>query len=158
MSEERANLRLVRLLKLLAESVEGYLEGEDLAFETLGERIEEESFSSEDLQAAVWVLRGFAEPGAASETPGSAPGKNAQRVLSAEERASVSPEAWGYLLDLKRRGSLDAGQVERVLDLFSESGVRPIDVELAREIAARVALLDEQAHGELGNGEVDLIH
>ena len=158
MIDERSNPRMARLFRLLAERLDGYVDGEDLAFETLGERLEAEAFTPEEIQSAVWVLRGLADPEFAAAAPGSAPGKNAQRVLSAEERTSVSPEAWGYLLELQRRGSLDAGQVERVLDLLNESGVRPIDVELTREIAARVALLDDRSPGDATNGEIDLIH
>jgi uncharacterized protein Smg (DUF494 family) len=156
--DERSNPRMARLFRLLAERLEGYVEGEDLAFETLGERLEEEAFTADEIQSAAWVLRGLADPEFSAVAPDSAPGKNAQRVLSAAERTSVSPEAWGYLLELQRHGSLDAGQVERVLDLLKESGVRPIDVELTREIAARVALLDERVPGDVANGEVDLIH
>ena len=159
MNEEATNQRMTRLMRLLAERLESYLEGDDLAFDTLGEALEEQGFGSEDLQAAVWMLRGLMDAGAPSPSPGAAPGKHAQRVLSAEERATLSPDAWGYLLDLQRRGSLDAEQVERVLDLLAESGVRPVDVELAREIATRVALLDDRSSaGEIPHGDIDLIH
>ena len=37
---------------------------------------------------------------------------------SSEERESLSTEAWGYLLDQQREGTLDAEQFERVLDLL----------------------------------------
>ena len=105
------------------------------------------------------MLRGLTDSTGAAAAPGAAPGKHAQRVLSAEERATLSPDAWGYLLELQRRGSLDAGQIERVLDLVAESEVRPVDVELAREIATRVALLGETSSpGEIPNGDIDVIH
>ena len=77
---------------------------------------------------------------AAADASTSAPGEHAQRVLSAEERASLSPEAWGYLLRLRAPRLARRGQFERVLDLLSGSGVRPVGVELAREVATRVAL------------------
>jgi uncharacterized protein Smg (DUF494 family) len=88
----------------------------------------------------------------------SAPGKHALRVLSAEERQRLSPEAWGYLLDLKRRGSLDSEQFERVLDILTGSGVRPVGVDLARDVATRVALKFDQGLGETRHGDFDLAH
>jgi len=143
-TEDVINQKMARLMRLLAERLDGYAAGDDLAFETLGEAIEEEDFAPDDLQAA---------------SPGTPAGKHAQRVLSAEERATLTPAAWGCLLELQRRGSLTAGQVERVLDLCAESGVRPVDPELARELATRVALLDDRASaGEIANGDIDVIH
>jgi uncharacterized protein Smg (DUF494 family) len=157
--EERANQKVARLLRMLSDRLETYLDGDEMAFETLGESIEEAGFTSDEIQAALWVLRGLGDLGSAPEELDSAPGKHAQRVLSAEERASLSPEAWGYLLDLQRRGSLDAEQVERVLDLLAESGVKPVGVDLARDMATRVALeFDQSSAGEIAHGDFDLIH
>src|SRR5207237_992902 len=84
-----------------------------------------------------------------------APGHGSQRVLSPTERESLSPEAWGYLLDLKRRGSLDSGQFERVLDRLSASGMRPVDVETAHEMAVRIAM---PGFAESSGGESDVAH
>ena len=161
MSEKRTDDAVGRILRLFAERHESYLDGDELAFETLGECIEEGQFSADDVQSALWVLRGLGNESAAGgeATVENAPGKHAQRVLSAEERESVSPEAWGYLIDLNRRGALDSVQYERVLDLLVGSGVRPVDVELAREVASRVALEgNELDRGEIVHGDFDLIH
>ena len=84
-----------------------------------------------------------------------APGRSAERVLSREERESLSPEAWGYLLSLRRGGSLDAGQFERVLDRLTALGERPIGVDLAREVAASVALRSAGRIGDLEYGAGD---
>mgnify|MGYP003693672231 CR=1 FL=1 len=112
MTDERIDDAVLRLLRLLGERLECYLEGDELALETLGESIEERGFAADDIHAAVLVLRSLGS-GAAGATPAldSPAGKHAQRVLSAEERKSVSPEAWGYLIDLRRRGSLEPGAV-----------------------------------------------
>ena len=83
-----------------------------------------------------------------------APGISSQRVLSHQERETLSPEAWGYLLDLKRRGSLDSEQFERVLDRLAASGMRPIDVEMAHEVAVRIAMPGVMEMG----GESDVAH
>ena len=155
-----------RVLRLLAERLESYLEGEELAFETLGEAIEETDASADEIETAVLALRGAAsaqeaesdgEPAAA--TLERLPGKHAQRVWSKEERESLSPEAWGYLIDLRRRGSLDDGQLERVLEFLTGCGVRPVSVELARDVAVRVALEGhETGRLEGDHGEYDQTH
>lgn len=159
MTDDNIQQRAARLLRVLAERLEAYLAGDDLAFEALGERLDEQAAGPDDLQAAAWMLRSLAEPAMSAVELEGAPGDNALRILSPEERAVMSPEAWGFLLELRRRGSLDARQIERVLDRVAESGEGPIDVAQAREIAARVALqADSPFSGESPNGEVEIIH
>lgn len=157
-----SDARILKLLMLLADHLEGYLEGDDFSFDTLSEAIEEGQYTADDIHAAILALRSFSGEGEEETTDGveGVPGKRALRVWSAEERESVSPEAWGYLLDLRRRGSLDAGQFERVLDVLTTSGVRPVDVDLAREVAARVVLEipDREGGADFEHGEVDLAH
>ncbi len=141
MIESRTTERVLRALRLFADQLEAYLDGDELAFETLGERFEEAGLGGDDLHGALHVLRSLTgEAPVAGLESGTAPGRAAQRVLNSEERATLSPEAWGFLLALRGRGSLDPAQFERVLDRLSGSGVRPVDVELAREVASRVAL------------------
>jgi uncharacterized protein Smg (DUF494 family) len=152
---------VVRVLRLLADQLERYVEGDELAFETLGEAFEQSGLSPDDMQSAVMVLRSLGAAGGepdGDEDP--APGPHAHRVLSPEERAILAPEAWGYLLWLRSEGSLDAGQFERVLDLVSGSGVRPVGVEHVREAAVRVAMAPESADfGELaGEGPFERAH
>ena len=177
---------VARLLRLLAERLESFLDGDELAFETLGEEIVDEDFAAADLLCVIEMLRSPRTPVRAGGKPGraraarsagrnpagspaagagSGPGRQAQRVASAEERATLSPEAWGYLLDLKRRGSLDDGQFERVLGILTHrSGAdgrmeSPVGVELAREVAAGVALGEDGTDLSKGlHGEADPIH
>ncbi|MGH7742155.1 MAG: DUF494 family protein [Candidatus Eiseniibacteriota bacterium] len=159
MKDENSQQRAARVLKRLAERLEAYLGGDDLAFDALGERLDEEAMGPDDLQAAAWMLRGLAEPVMAAVELEVAPGEHALRILSPEERAIMSPEAWGYLLELRRRGSLDASQIERVLDRVTESAEGPIDVATAREIATRVALqADSPIAGEPPHGEIEIVH
>jgi uncharacterized protein Smg (DUF494 family) len=150
-----------RLLQLVAERLESYLEGDETALETLGESIEQGHYTTDEVQGAILLLRSLAGP-----MPGSqafaphAPGKRALRVPSAEERATLSPDAWGYLIDLRGRGSLDGEQFERVIEILTGSGVRPIGVELARDVATRVALEvdDSGESGENRASDFDLTH
>ena len=134
MSDERSGDPVVRLLRLLAERLEDYLEGDELAFETLAERIEEEGCTADDLHAAILALRGLCgEPPLGGGRSRDAPGGHAQRVPSAEEREILSTEAWGYLLDLRGRGTLNAEQFERVLERSSISrSARSMSSPLAR--------------------------
>lgn len=141
---ERADASVERVLRLLAERLEQYLEGDELALETLGETFDQQHIGPDSIQSAVLMLRSLAgsfgmDGEAALE---SEPGIRAERVLSAEERDTVSPEAFGLLLDLKRRGSLSPAQLERVLEWLGGCGVRPVGADLALEIATRVALGD----------------
>jgi uncharacterized protein Smg (DUF494 family) len=145
MSDDRRMDPVQRIFRLLADHLESWLEGDELALETLGQALQESGLDDEELQAALLALRGLAGPPLCGHAESGvtsleeAPGLRAQRVPSPEERESLSPEAWGFLLALRQRGSLDSGQFERVLDRLAASGVRPIGVELAREVAVRVA-------------------
>jgi uncharacterized protein Smg (DUF494 family) len=162
MTDDHSNDAVLRLLLMLAERLGSFLEGDETALETLGESIEQGEFSPDEVQAAVLVLRSLGGAPSAAEwiSIAATPGKHAQRVLSAQERDLLTPEAWGYLLGLRRNGSLDSTQFERVLDLLTGCGVRPVGVDLACDIATRVALkFDEtEGGGEIRHGDFDLTH
>jgi uncharacterized protein Smg (DUF494 family) len=152
--DEHTQEAMQRVLRILADRFEAYLDGDDLAFETLGEALEQARVSGEELHAVLLVLRSLtgAFPAGSSASVEASPGKHAHRVWSDEERESVTPEAWGFLLDLRRRGSLDPEQFERVLDVLTSTAERPADVGTVREVAARVALRVESAEAP-GDGE-----
>ncbi len=149
-----------RVLRLVARKLEEYLEGDDLALETLGEAIEQEGVTPDDLQTAIMGLRGLAGMAAPGGWVAGLPGRLTQRMLSAEERDSLTTEAWGYLLELRSSGTLDADQLERVLETLTAFGERPIEVERAREVAARVAMdvEDGPVPGELAHGDQEVAH
>lgn len=147
-----------RLMRLIARKLEDYLEGDEVALETLGEAIEEEGFSSEDLHSVILSLGALAGAGPQAGWVAEAPDGDAQRVLSAEERDSLSTEAWGYLLDLRSNGSLDGDQFERVIEMLTGCGQRPVSVELARDVASRVALETDEGGGDLPHGEHEVAH
>jgi uncharacterized protein Smg (DUF494 family) len=151
-----------KLFELLADHLEAWLEGDDLALESLDQVLQESDMGSDELEAGVLALRAIAgrPAGAAVATLDEAPGRGAQRVMSPEERESLSPEAWGFLLALRQGGSLDPIQFERVLDRLASSGVRPVGVELAREVALRVALrgAGRAESFEEGAGDGELAH
>ncbi len=156
---ERDGAAALRAIHAIADHLEAYLEGDDLAFETLGERLEESGLSGEDLQEALLALRSVSgEGGVPGLDVATSPGRESQRVLSSEERAALSPEAWGFLLDLRRRGSLDPGQFEQVLDTLSVCGIRPVDIETAREVAARVALRVDDTYSPHAGPDHDRAH
>lgn len=156
-----------RLFSLFADHLEAWLEGDELALEALGQGLQESGLTEDELQAALCALRGIAgtrlhtgsDVGAGAGLD-EAPGQRSQRVLGPEERDSLSPEAWGFLLALRQRGSLDPGQFERVLDRLTTSGVRPVGVDLAREVAVSVALRGRGRKEtlEYGAGDGELAH
>lgn len=150
----------LRALRILADRLDAWLDGDELAFETLGEALEQEQASPEDLESAIMGIRGLAGVAAPGGWIAGVPGRHAQRVLSAEERDSLTTEAWGYLLELRSSGTLDADQFERVLEALTAYGERPVEVERAREVAARVALdvEDGPAPGELAHGDQEVAH
>jgi hypothetical protein len=166
-TDGRSPDRVRQVLALLAGHLERYLEGDALALDALGAALQDPEFNADDLLGAAWVLRSLehvagngvpAAPDLLSEDA-LTPGAGAQRVPSDEERESLGPDAWGYLLDLRRRGTLDAAQFERVLELLSGSGARPVSLALAREAAASVVLqLDPETSGEIPYGDLDIAH
>jgi uncharacterized protein Smg (DUF494 family) len=148
-----------RVLALLADKLTEHLEGDDLALETLGEALEGEGLAGDEIAAAVYALRSMSradDPGPDWET---APARDTLRVPSAEERESLSPEVWGYLLGLRAQGSLDPSQFERALDILTGSHERPVELEHAREVAARIALETVAGdHREGPHGDIELAH
>ena len=149
-----------RVLRLVARKLEEYVDGDDLAFETLAEALEQEGATPEDVQAAVMGVRGLAGVAAPRGWVAGFPHRQALRVLSAEERDTLSTEAWGYLLDLRSSGTLDAEKFERVLETLTSFAERPVALERAREVAARVAMdvEDGSIPGEHSHGDQEVAH
>jgi hypothetical protein len=167
MNDERQTVRVRQLLAVMAEQLERTVEGDALALDALVAALQNPDLTADDLIATAWVLRSldYASWNGVSVAPdllsadAHVPAAQVQRVLSAEERESLGPDAWGYLLGLRRSGTLDAGQFERVLDLLAGSGMHPVSLAMAREAAASVVLeLDPEACGEIPYGDLDVAH
>jgi hypothetical protein len=166
-NDDRPTLRVRQTLALMAEHLERYVEGDALALDALVTALQDPDLTADDLLATAWVLRSleYVSWNGVAAAPdlllmsAPAPAGEVQRVLSAEERESLGPEAWGYLLGLRRSGTLDAGQLERVVDLLAGSGMHPVSLAMAREAAASVVLeLDPEASGEIPHGDLDVAH
>jgi uncharacterized protein Smg (DUF494 family) len=153
-----------RVLRLLARKLEEYLDGDEMALETLAEALEEADITPDDVQMVVLGLRGLASSAVAGREPvetASLPlPREIQRVLSAEERGVLTTEAWGYLLDLRASGALDAHQLERVLEALTTYEERPVELARARDVAARVALepQDGTIPGDYPHGDQEVAH
>jgi uncharacterized protein Smg (DUF494 family) len=153
-----------RVLRLLARKLEEYLDGDEMALETLAEALEEADITPDDVQMVVLGLRGLASSAVAGREPvetASLPlPREIQRVLSAEERGVLTTEAWGYLLDLRASGALDAHQLERVLEALTTDEERPVELARARDVAARVALepQDGTIPGDYPHGDQEVAH
>jgi uncharacterized protein Smg (DUF494 family) len=161
-----------RVLRVIARKLEEYLDGDEMALETLAEALDQEGVTADDIQMAALGIRGLAGApasagGSIADWPSARPddvpglaGSDAHRVLSAEERDSLTTEAWGYLVDLRSRGTLDADQLERVIEALTTFGERPVEVARAREVAARVALepADGTTPGDYPHGDQEVAH
>ena len=153
-----------RVLRLLARKLEEYLDGDEMALETLAEALEEADVTPDDVQMVVLGLRGLASSAVAGREPletASLPlPREIQRVLSAEERGVLTTEAWGYLLELRASGALDAHQLERVLEALTTYEERPVELAHARDVAARVALepQDGTTPGDYPHGDQEVAH
>jgi uncharacterized protein Smg (DUF494 family) len=160
MSEDRDRAAVQRLLSLIARRIEGHLEGDEEALDSLGQTLEEGEYTEDQVQTVLLALRSLAGHAmmAGEDSSATSPGRSSQRVLSDHERESLSPEAWGYLLDLRRRGSLDSEQFECVLDRLATSGVRQVGVDLAHRMAVRVALSKAGPSVDERLGEKDVAH
>jgi len=149
----------LEVLRRMADRLESYLEGDPGAFESLGETLDQGDFSAGEIEAALMVLRslhgGF---GSVSALNTEDPGRDAQRVQSPEEHEWLSPEAWAYLMGLRRRGALSSEQFEQVMGRLSGCRERPVGIDLAGHMAARVALrydegtdVEETRHDDLAH-------
>jgi uncharacterized protein Smg (DUF494 family) len=153
-----------RVLRLLARKLEEYLDGDEMALETLAEALEEADVTPDDVQMVVLGLRGLASSAVAGREPAETASlplpREIQRVLSAEERGVLTTEAWGYLLDLRASGALDAHQLERVLEALTTYEERPVELARARDVAARVALepQDGTIPGDYPHGDQEVAH
>ena len=153
-----------RVLRLLARKLEECLDGDEMALETLAEALEEADVTPDDVQMVVLGLRGLASSAVAGREPletASLPlPREIQRVLSAEERGVLTTEAWGYLLELRASGALDAHQLERVLEALTTYEERPVELARARDVAARVALepQDGTTPGDYPHGDQEVAH
>ena len=160
MTDDREHSAIQRVLALVAEHLEDYFDGNELALERLGGALEQGDFSGEEIQAAILTLRSLAgdRGGVPAMALDAGPGHHTQRVLSDQERGSFSPEAWGHLLDLRRRGTLNPEQFERVMDRLAHSGVRPVDVGTASEVALQIAMSSAGYAFDAPIGESEVAH
>ena len=149
----------LEVLRQLADRLESHLDGDPEAFETLGESLDQGTFTSAEVEAALMVLRSL--HGGLGEVHASVretPGRDAHRIQSAEERGWLSPEAWTYLMRLRRLGALDPEQFERVLGRLSGYRERPVGVDLAGRVAAHVVLRYEEPTDVEESRHDDLAH
>jgi len=149
-----------RVLRLVARKLAEYLDGDERALETLGESLAELDASPDDVEAAILGIRGLAGVPAPGGWIAGTPGRDAHRVLSAEERDVLTTEAWGYLLAQRTSGALAPGPFERVLETLVSGSERPVGVERAKEVAAQVVLEveDDPVRWEPMHGDQEVAH
>ncbi|MDG5766490.1 DUF494 family protein [Balneolales bacterium ANBcel1] len=82
-------------------------------------------YNKAEISAAYsWLMHKY-ENGEISQQKRDPGHKPAPRVLHPSERIQISPEAYGYLLDLYYLGILDASEMERLIEIavFRPEGV-----------------------------------
>ena len=82
----------------------------------------------------------------------------AARASTLQKLKAAARTAQRVLLALRQRGDLAPRQFERVLDCLAGLGVRPVDVDLAREVATEVALRDEHDTPLFTHGDREISH
>src|SRR3989442_12120833 len=93
MNEDHRMEPVQKLLHLIAEHLERWLEGDELALEVLGEAISESGVTEDHLQAAVLMLRSLAGAPVSGGLAALAdpPGRRARRVVKVQGREALDP-------------------------------------------------------------------
>ena len=78
------------------------------------------------------------------------------RILSEPERRSFSPDAMGYLLQLRHLGLLSDSQIELILERGTLVGPSPVDLEQMKLIVGAL-LFREPEYNDTGKSQVFLL-
>lgn len=99
-------------------------------------------FTDNEISSAYsWLLKHFEDYPHSFAIKGKEIGKRSVRILSETERKIISPQAYGYLLQLRHLGLLTAEQMEMILDRCMLFGGGPVDTE-EMKVLASTAMFD----------------
>lgn len=94
-------------------------------------------FTDNEISSAYnWLLKHFEDYPDSFSTRTKEISSNSVRVLSDAERKMISPEAYGYLLQIRHLGILTAEQMEMILDRCLLFGAGPIDTNDIKLLAS----------------------
>jgi uncharacterized protein Smg (DUF494 family) len=144
---EVAHLILRRLI--------AYLEGDIEALDDLIEGLQSEGIAADTIREALELLLEQTEERTEELVPAQSVGDPRRRVLSAEERESLTAEAYGYLVGLSADGRLRGDQLEQILAQLGENDL-PVDLERIQELAWQVTI--DAVEGEHDHVPIRFIH
>ncbi|MBI5836611.1 MAG: DUF494 family protein [Candidatus Eisenbacteria bacterium] len=126
------------ILELITQQFRSFIEGDGLALEELTDLLTSRDYEPEDLRAAFELIVQLLEPVAEENFQTVGAGGSRNRVLNHWERSNLTPQAYGYLLQLKQNGSLDDDHMELILERAGASGARRMDVRDVEDLASWV--------------------
>ncbi len=108
------------------------------SFDEMSTDLRSMGYTDNEISSAYdWLLKHFEDyPESFSYKDDKIKGSRSVRVLSELERKVVSPEAFGYLLQLRHLGLLTTEQMEMILDRVTLFGTDPIDLNEIKMMAS----------------------
>jgi len=77
------------------------------------------------------------------------------RVLTAEERGQLSPEAYGFLIKVRYLGLVDGEQLESILDRLALLGSAPVALDQVKLLASSILFRDGEDPRPLESADSD---
>ncbi len=123
------------VLAVIVQQLRAALKGDARALEDLGEWLDSGDFEPQAVQSALQFILQVIEP----YTSGIYVEKGTRRkvnnrILDRAERALLSREAYGHLLQLRDRGALDDLQLELILNQIVGTRSEPVDLDEVKRI------------------------
>ncbi|MGH7725159.1 MAG: DUF494 family protein [Candidatus Eiseniibacteriota bacterium] len=127
-------------LKRIVHQLRAALEGDEFALEDLQEALLSSGATAEDLQTALEAILTLTEPNREDLPETESGSARGNRVLSLEESCRLTPEAYGYLLNVRGSGTIDEEQFEWVLERALASGERRVGLPEIQDLVLEAAL------------------
>ena len=107
-------------------------------FDEMSADLRSMGYSDNEISSAyTWLLKHFEDyPESFSFKDDRIKGNRSVRVLSEQEKRVVSPESYGYLMQLRHLGLLTTEQLEMILDRISLFGSDPVDISEIKLMAS----------------------
>lgn len=107
-------------------------------FDEMSADLKSMGYTDNEISSAyTWLLKHFEDyPESFSFRDDRIKGNRSVRVLSEQEKKVVSPESYGYLMQLRHLGLLTTEQLEMILDRISLFGSDPVDIDEIKLMAS----------------------
>ncbi|HWN82127.1 MAG TPA: DUF494 family protein [Candidatus Udaeobacter sp.] len=140
---------VAEVLAVIVQQLRAALKGDGQALADLGEWLDSGDFDREAVQSAMQFLLQVVEP----YTSGIYVEKGTRRkvnnrILDRAERALLSREAYGHLIQLRDQGKLDDLQLELVLNQIVGTRSDPVDLDEVKRIINVVLFHSPEGEGD----------